>query len=36
MQFLEILAMPRSKKWYGNMGVWEFEAKEVKEGETLE
>jgi len=28
--------MPRNKKLYRNMGVWEFEAKEVKEGETLE
>lgn len=36
MQVLEILATPRNKKWYRNMNVWEFEAKEVKEGETLE
>jgi len=36
MQIPEILAMSRNKKWYRNMDVWEFEAKEVKEGETLE
>jgi len=35
MQILEILAMPRNKKWYKNMSVWEFEAKEIKKGEVL-
>jgi hypothetical protein len=35
MQIFEILAMPRNKKWFKRIGVWEFEAKEVEEGETL-
>jgi len=36
MQVLEILAMPRKKKWYKRVSVWEFEAKEVEKGEAYE
>jgi len=35
MQIFEILAMPRNKKWFKRIDVWEFEVKEVEEGETL-
>ncbi len=34
MQVLEILAMPRNKKWYKRVSVWEFEAIEVKSGDA--
>lgn len=36
MQVLEILAMPRNKRWYREMSVWECRTEEVKKGECLE
>ncbi len=36
LEIREILAMPRVKRWYRKVSVWEFEITEVKRGDFLQ